>query len=173
MIRDRLGRFTAIVVRPVPALGLEPGGAVRAVPAGRALAGPDPVEIRPAVAVLGAAARAAFYRAVASVPASHTQTRPEQRSAPQCSAKGSGHPPVLALSMVAAARVAGPVRAARPRPARTTYAAAVLTSAVRPAVQLAHGHLHTNQGCTGLSFTISKLFPSCRHFQLSQTNTVS
>ena len=104
------------------------------------------MEIRPAVPVLGAAARAAFYRAVASVPARHTQTRPEYHSA-ACSAKGSGHPPVLALSMVAAARVAGPVRAAGPRPARPAHAAPVLASAVRPAVQLAHRHLHRNQGC--------------------------
>ena len=68
--------LTSVIVLAVTAGGLQPGGAVLAVPAGGALASPGPVEVGPALPVVAAHVGAAFQGAVAPIPAGHTETGP-------------------------------------------------------------------------------------------------
>ena len=68
--------LTSVIVLAVTAGGLQPGGAVLAVPAGGALASPGSVEVGPALAVVAAHGGTAFQRAVAPIPAGDTETGP-------------------------------------------------------------------------------------------------
>ena len=68
--------LTSVIVLAVTAESLQPGGAVRPVPARPALAPPLPVEVCPALAVVGAHVGAALYGAVTTVPSRHTETGP-------------------------------------------------------------------------------------------------
>ena len=67
---------TSVIVLAVTAGGLQPGGAVLPVPAGRTLAAPGPVEVCPALPVVAAHVGATFQGAVAPIPAGHTETGP-------------------------------------------------------------------------------------------------
>ena len=66
---------TSVIVEAVPALSLEPGGAVGAVPARLALAAPLAGEGGATRAVAGARGGAALDGAVPPVPARHAETR--------------------------------------------------------------------------------------------------
>ena len=68
--------LTSIIVLPITAGGLQPGGAVLAVPAGRTLAAPGAVEVCPALPVVAAHGGAALQCAVTSIPAGDAETGP-------------------------------------------------------------------------------------------------
>lgn len=114
-------KLTFIIIFAVVAYLFLERGAVRSVPAIEALALPAGVVGDAAIAVSGAAARAALQRAVPAVPARHAEA-------------GT----VFALAVVAAAGVAEPQRAELAAPARRAHARLARAPPVRAALQVAH-----------------------------------
>ena len=68
--------LTSVIVLAITAGGLQPGGAVLSVPAGRTLAAPGAVEVCPALAVVAAHVGTSFQGAVPPVPAGDAETGP-------------------------------------------------------------------------------------------------
>ena len=68
--------LTSVIVLSVTAERLQPGGAVRPVPACRALTAPLPVEVCPALAVVAAHVGTSLNGAVTSIPAGDTEAGP-------------------------------------------------------------------------------------------------